>query len=75
MSENVRGKGYRPKVGDMVTFKHRVHGRLHTSVGLIRRINSDKTFDIHVASGYHYPDILRRYIIEKVGDEARRRKG
>jgi hypothetical protein len=71
---NVRGKGYRPKVGDVVVFKKRVRGRLHTSEGWITGINSDRTYEIHVTSGFHYSGILRRYIIEKLGEHTMRKR-
>jgi hypothetical protein len=65
---------YKPAPGDIVTFKHRLLGRLQTSVGWITGINSDRTFEIHVQSGFHYSNVLRRHVIEKVGDRVRRRK-
>jgi hypothetical protein len=58
---------YRPKVNDVVFFRLKIRGRLRMSEGWITAINSDRTYEIRVTSGFHYSNVPRRHIIEKFG--------
>jgi len=68
--KTMRRKPYRPKTGDEIMFRlfntpeRKFYGHVHT--GKITFINADKTYQVHVESGYSYRAIKRKEIIGRV---------